>query len=143
MPAQEVRLHAHINAPVERVFAFFADHEKFATLFGGSCRRVRDGEGDPNGLHSVRRMGPGPLAFDETITEFVPNERIAYQISRGGPLKNHLGVIRFSATGDATDVDYVIRFDGKLPGVGPLVAKALSLAWHRSSPRALAALERA
>lgn len=141
MPSQEVHIHERVHAPIDTVFAFFADHERFGTLFGGKAKRIRDGEGDPNGLHSVRKIGPGPLGFEETIVEFEPNRRIAYTITRGGPIKHHLGTIDFSADGDVTVIDYVIRFDGKLPGIGPLVAKALSAAWKAQAPRVLARLE--
>ena len=62
-------------------------YEHLAPLFGATIRRVRDGEVARNGVGSVRalRVGPGPW-FEETITEAVPDERIAYRISRGSPL---------------------------------------------------------
>ncbi|MEQ1440165.1 SRPBCC family protein [Fontimonas sp. SYSU GA230001] len=142
MPSQEVRVQARVHAPIEKVFAFFADHERFATLLGGRCTRIKDGQGDPNGLGSVRSIGPGPLAFEETIVTFEPNQRIEYTVTRGSPIKNHLGTIDFHAEDDVTVVDYVIRFDGKLPFTGPLIAAALRAAWNRSSPRVLAQLER-
>jgi uncharacterized protein YndB with AHSA1/START domain len=141
MPSQEVRLHERVHAPVDAVFAFFADHARFATLFGVRCQRIRDGEDDANGLHAVRRLGRGPLAFEETIVAFEPNRRIAYQITRGSPLKHHIGIINFSREGDATVIDYVIRFDGKLPGIGPLITKGLRATWRKHAPRALAQLQ--
>ncbi|TJY65152.1 SRPBCC family protein [Sinimarinibacterium sp. CAU 1509] len=141
MPSQEVRLRKRVNAPIGSVFEFFADHERFATLFGARCRRIRVGDDDPNGLHSVRSMGPGPLAFEETIVEFEPMQRIAYQITRGSPLKNHIGIINFTDEGNSTLIDYVIRFDGKLPGVGPLIARILGMAWRHHAPKALAQIE--
>ncbi len=142
MPAHEVRLQARVRAPLEQVFAFFADHERFATLFGGRCTVIKAGDGDPHGRGSVRRIGPGPLSFDETIVTFEPQRRIEYTISRGSPLRNHLGTIEFRADGATTAVDYVIRFDGRLPGIGAPIAALLRAAWQRHSPRALAALER-
>lgn len=142
MPSQEVRVQARVHAPIGKVFAFFADHERFATLLGGRCKRIKDGQGDPNGLGSVRSIGPGPLAFEETIVTFEPNRRIEYAVTRGSPIKNHLGTIDFRAEDDITVVDYVIRFDGKLPFTGGLIAKLLRTAWNKSSPRVLAQLER-
>ncbi len=141
MPSQEVRLRKRIDAPIEAVFAFFADHQRFASLFGARGSRILEGDGNPNGLHSVRRVGPGLLAFEETIVAFEPQRRIAYQITRGSPLKNHIGIINFSSEGNCTVIDYVIRFDGRLPGIGPLVAKALERAWRHHAPKALAGLE--
>lgn len=141
MPSQEVRLHARVRAPIATVFALFADHERFATLLGGRCTRIKDGVGDPNGLGSVRRIGPGPLAFEETIVTFEPERRIEYTVTRGSPIKNHLGTIDFREDNGSTVVDYVIRFDGKLPWTGSLIASALRAAWQRNSGRVLAQLE--
>lgn len=143
MPKHEIRLSAHIHAPVEKVFAFFADHERFGTLFGGSARRIREGDSEPNGLGSVRRIGPGPLSFDETIVAFEPNQRIDYQITRGSPIKNHIGQIRFGSEGGATTVDYVIRFDPKVPCTGGLIVKLLSGGWNANAPKILKRLETA
>jgi len=143
MPKHEIRLSARIHAPVEKVFAFFADHERFGTLFGGSARRIREGDREPNGLGSVRRIGPGPLSFDETIVAFEPNQRIDYQITRGSPIKNHIGQIRFSHADGATLVDYVIRFDPKIPCTGGLIAKLLDGGWSANAAKILKRLEAA
>jgi uncharacterized protein YndB with AHSA1/START domain len=143
MPREEVRLQARVNAPLESVFAFCADHERFVRLLGGRCRRIKEGTGDPNGVGSVRRIGSGPLAFEETIVTFEPNRRIEYTVTRGSPIKNHLGTVDFREADGATEIDYVIRFDGKLPLIGGLLAIALRHAWARNSPRVLAQLESA
>ena len=140
MPQHEVRIQETIAATPERVFAFLADHENFARLFGGSCTRVKDGEGHVNGLGSVRRIGPGPLSFDETIVTYEPSHRLEYAITRGGPLKNHRGTLELQAVNGGTRLDYVIRFDGKLPLVGSVVAKALAFAWKTNAPKQLARL---
>ncbi len=141
MALQQIQVHTTVNAPVDKVFAFFADHEKFATLLGGRCRRVKDGEDEPNGLGSVRQIGSGPLGFDETVVAFKRNERIEYAITRGTPLKNHRGTILFKAVDGATVIDYSIRLEGKFPLIGPIVAHALRFAWKHNSPRVLAKLE--
>lgn len=138
MPRHEVRIHEVINAPREKVFAFLAEHEKFAALFGGRCARVKDGQGEVNGLGSVRRIGPGLLSFDETIVTFDKPSRIEYQITRGSPLKNHLGTIDLNSTGGTTEINYVIRFDGKIPFTGGLIAWLLHTAWKKNAPRKLA-----
>lgn len=141
MPKHEIRLTARVDAPVEKVFAFFADHEKFATLFGSRCERVKEGQDEPNGLGSVRRLGPGPLSFDETIVAFDKNRRIDYQITRGSPLKNHIGQIRFSNEGGITEIDYVIRYDVKIPCTGRLIRRILSSGWNANAPKVLKRLE--
>ena len=143
MPRYEVRLAETVKAPVAEVFEFFADHERFTTLFGSRCVRVREGELEPNGIGSVRRIGEGSKAFDETIVAFEPNRRIDYQVTRGSPIKNHLGQILFSAESGATKIDYVIRFDPKIPCTGRLLVLGLKMMWRRNAPNILKGLERA
>ncbi len=139
MPSpQHLHFTATVNAPREKVFAFFADHEKFVTLFGAKCRRSRDGEGEVNGLGSVRTAGSGFMAFDETIVRFDKPSRIDYQITRGSPLKNHKGEIRFSEIGPMTQVDYQIQFEGKFPFIAWLVARMLRKAWAAQAGKVLA-----
>lgn len=142
MPQHEVRIQETIAAPPERVFAFLAEHENFARLFGGRCVRVKDGEGEVNGLGSVRRIGPGPLSFDETIVTYEPSRKLEYAITRGSPLKNHRGTLDLQPVNGGTRLDYVIRFDGKLPLVGAVVAKALATAWRLNAPKQLAQIAR-
>ena len=137
---QTIEIRETVAAPIDRVFELFADHQRFSGLFGGRCERVVEGTPEPNGLGSVRRIGPGALAFDETIVAFEPNARIDYQITRGSPLKNHLGQITFREVDGATEVDYRIRFEGKVPLVAWVIKKALEWAWRRHASAQLAAL---
>jgi uncharacterized protein YndB with AHSA1/START domain len=129
-------------APPEAVFNYFADHEKFARIFGGRCVRVKQGSDEPNGLGSVRRIGPGKLAFDETIVAFERPHRIDYAITRGSPLKEHLGQIRFLKTPEGTRVDYSIQFESKIPLLGYLVAAVLKAAYLKGVKNAQAELAR-
>lgn len=141
MPKHHVQVQEIVDAPITTVFDYFADHQKFAGLFGGACTRIKDGDTEPNGLGSVRRILPGPLSFDETIVKFERPRSLHYRITRGGPLSNHLGTLEFSEVGGKTRVDYNIRFDGKLPGIGSLVAFALGKAWAANAPKKLAQIK--
>ncbi|QHS10270.1 SRPBCC family protein [Sinimarinibacterium sp. NLF-5-8] len=143
MSEQIVRQHVRIHAPIEQVFDFFADHKRFITLLGARCTVIQPGTPPPYGLGSVRRMGFGPLAFEETTLTYKPHEQLEYAITRGGPMRAHRGTIDFRREDDTTVVDYVIRFEARLPLIGPLIAKALALAWSLNAPRALKKLERA
>jgi uncharacterized protein YndB with AHSA1/START domain len=118
-----VSVERDLALPVERVFAHLAEHESLQPLFGARVERVRDGtDGHRNGVGSVRRLkvGPGPW-FEETVTEFVPNKLIRYRITKGSPLRDHEGVMRFEPRGAGTRLSYTITFRGAVPGVGLLV----------------------
>jgi uncharacterized protein YndB with AHSA1/START domain len=114
--------------PVEELFAYLAEQENLEPLFGAKVKRLSDGDdGTRNGAGASRelKLGPAP-GFIETNTEVVPNELIRYRITKGGVLKNHEGVMRFSRKGDGSRLEYTIVFDGKVPGIGPVVQKMLT-----------------
>jgi uncharacterized protein YndB with AHSA1/START domain len=125
--------HVHVEhdfaKPPDRVFAHLAEHEHLAELFGARVERLRDGEGgERNGVGSARSLRIGPLPpFEETVTDFVRDERIVYRITKGSPLRDHLGVMRFSALPDGgTHLDYRIRLGSAVPGLALLVKAALT-----------------
>jgi hypothetical protein len=114
--------------PVSELFAYLSEQENLEPLFGAKIKRLSDGtDGTRNGAGASRELRVGPLpGFVETNAEVVPNELIRYRITKGGVLKNHEGVMRFSARDGGSRLDYTIVFDGKLPGIGPVVEKMLT-----------------
>ncbi|HZV74871.1 MAG TPA: SRPBCC family protein [Conexibacter sp.] len=127
MRLQHVHVTQDFRAPVERVFAYLAEHENLEALFGTRIERVRDGERERNGVGSCRRLSfNGLLPFEETVTEVVPNERIAYRITKGTPMRDHEGVMAFAATArGGTRLDYRIRFGSAVPGLAAVIARVL------------------
>jgi uncharacterized protein YndB with AHSA1/START domain len=127
--------------PPERIFAHLAEHENLAEVFGAKVTRLRDGEGERNGVGSVRRLKVGPAPpFEETVEEFVVPRRIVYRITKGGPLRGHVGVMDFEPTpSGGTRFVYDIRIASPIPGLAPLVTASLT----RSISKALASVEAA
>jgi uncharacterized protein YndB with AHSA1/START domain len=127
MALQHVHVTQDFRAPVERVFAYLAEHENLAQLFGTRVERVRDGETERNGVGSCRRLSfHGLLPFEETVTVFEPNERIVYRITKGSPMRDHEGAMAFGASaGVGSRLDYRIRFGSAVPGLAALVARVL------------------
>lgn len=134
MSQLSVRFTEHFNATPDKVFPYFASHETFGAMAGGPVaaklkfiRRIRPGRDtrSPDGIGSVRRIGYGPIAFEETVRDSEPGKLIEYYISHGSPLKKHRGVIEFHADAGGTRVDYVITFEPKVPGTGGLLKGVL------------------
>lgn len=126
MSLQKIHIQTTFPAPVATVFATLGDHEKLSPILNAKIRRIRDGEDAVNGKGSVRQINAGPLPpFEETVTAFRENELIEYKITKGTPLKNHHGVMRFSEEGGRTHLDYTIVFDSNIPGVAPFVRTVL------------------
>ena len=113
--------------PPARVFAYLAEHENLGPLFGAKVRRLKDGDdGTRNGVGSVRELRVGPLPpFEETITEVVPEELIRYRITKGSPLRDHEGVMRFTPRGSGTHLHYEIAFGAVVPGLDRLIKQGL------------------
>jgi hypothetical protein len=125
---QRVHVVQHFPQPVDELFAYLSEQENLEPLFGAKIKRLSDGsDGTRNGAGASRELKVGPLpGFVETNLEVIPNELIRYRITRGGILKDHEGVMRFSPNGTGSRLDYTIDFDGKVPGVAPVVKAMLT-----------------
>jgi uncharacterized protein YndB with AHSA1/START domain len=134
--AHHVHVEHHFGKPPERIFAHLAEHENLAAVFGAKVTRLSDGsDGERNGVGSRRRLqvGPGP-AFEETVTEFDPPRRIVYRITKGSPLRGHVGVMTFEPSGSGTRFVYDIRLASPIPGLAGLVKVSLTRSINASLP---------
>lgn len=112
---------------VEKLFAYLGEHENLGIIFApAKIRRISNGQGARNGVGSAREMRilAGP-AFVETVTAYKENELIEYRITRGSPLRNHLGCMRFTRTPGGCRLHYTIEFQGRFPLVAEIVAPVL------------------
>ncbi|MBC7183155.1 MAG: SRPBCC family protein, partial [Marinobacter sp.] len=117
--------------------ALFADHHRFGKLLGAPVKRIKDSDqADPNGTGSVRKIGIGPVALEETVTSFEPDSLIEYTITSMSPIRNHLGRIRFEDTPEGhTRVNYTITFEDIIPFTGKVVSSALEQGIRRGIKR--------
>lgn len=124
MAQQRIEIVKEFAVPVERLFAYLGEHENLEVVFApAKIKRISDGKDARNGVGSAREMKilVGP-AFVETVTAYKENELIEYRITRGSPLKNHHGVMRFYATATGgSRLHYTIVFEGKFPLVGEVL----------------------
>lgn len=130
MGQQRVEVVQEFPISVKQLFAFLSEHENLAAIFApAKVTRVRDGYSSRNGVGSTRRLqiliAP---PFEETVTACEDNKLIEYRISKGSPLKNHRGVMKFSSVKGGSRLHYTIVFEGKLPFVAELVRPALQFA---------------
>lgn len=134
MAQQRIDIEQEFALPVHRLFAYLSEHENLGAVFApAKITRLSSGQGARNGVGSSRelRILGGP-PFVETVTAYEENSLIEYRITRGSPLKNHLGVMRFSPTpSGGSRLHYTINFEGKLPLIGQLIRPALESAIRR------------
>ncbi len=136
------RHHVEVCCQSERVrkdvFALLADHDQLSRVFGVPCKRIKQGAQQPNGTGSVRRIGMGPVAIEETVTAFQESEYIEYRISKGGwPLSQHRGELRFTEHQGHTQVVWSIDFAAPLSWLGHMIAATLEQGISRGLRKAL------
>lgn len=133
----QITLTHESRLPLAALYEALADHNRLSKVFGIPVRRIRDGERDLNGTGSVRLIGAGPLAIEETVTDCARDSSIDYRITRGGfPLRDHRGRLEFEAgSGGGSRVTWTIAFDSSLPLAGNLVKLLLQTAIGRGLKR--------
>lgn len=126
---QQIDMQVHFQASVANVFACLSDHGFFGEVTGAQIERVVDSKTQHiNGLGSVRRVKvPLSAAFEETVTAFELDQLIEYRVSKGSPIKEHLGQLRFVQTDKGCVLYYQICFTPKLaiPGWGRLLKRLI------------------
>jgi uncharacterized protein YndB with AHSA1/START domain len=140
------------NAPREKVWALFADGARWkdwAAVVKSSLER--EGLPPPDGVGSIRRLGPPPFASREEVVVWEPPSHLGYVILSGMPVRNYRADIRLTESaggavggaavaGDASKVTTVIEwsatFDPKIPRTGALLKVGLGAILGRFAKRA-------
>ena len=135
MAANRVLIEQKISAPIETVFDRLADHNRMGEWLSADISRTKDSgnasEG-VNGTGSVRTIRILKLLdFDETVVRCEKPGTIEYRISRGSPLRNHLGRINLKANGGDVYIQWEITFDMAIPLTGGITALLLKAAIGR------------
>lgn len=138
MAVYNIEIIETIDAPRDKVFALFADHQSFGKLLGAPIKRIKDSDqADPNGIGSVRKIGYGPVGLEETVLSFEPESLIEYSITSVSPIKNHMGRICFTDTPEGhTRINYTISFEDIVPFTGKVLSPALEQAIRRGIKKA-------
>lgn len=141
MSLQNISITQEFNAPVETVFGTLTDHEAFGKLMSGaSITRIVDSTGENvNGVGSIRSIKmPITPPFEETVVSYEKNKLMEYTISKGSPIKNHLGRLNFSEVDGRTKLHYTIQLESKLPI--PFLSSVLKVGVEKSIAAALGKL---
>ncbi len=127
MSKQVISIQQHFNAPLSEIFKLLTDHEQFGKILGANIKRIAQGvDGHANGKGSVRRIKSFPVpAFEETVVAFKEDALMEYTVSKGGPIKNHIGKMLFTGDENTSRLDYYIEFEPKIPFTGAVVKAAI------------------
>jgi uncharacterized membrane protein len=121
--AVEVQKTITVRAPVERVWELWSNFEHFPR-FMSHLREVR--KTDENRSHWVAKGPAGlPVEWDAVVTEWLPNESIAWESVEGSTVQT-AGRVRFRATGDGnTEIDVHLSYNPPAGALGHAVASLL------------------
>lgn len=126
--AIDVQKTIHINAPVDRVFAVWADFENFPRFMAHvrRVRRLEDGRQGERWRWTVDGPAGTAVEFDATITKFEPERLIAWRTEAGAAVQ-HAGRVRFQGNADGTTtVDIKMTYNPVAGALGHAVARLLS-----------------
>jgi uncharacterized membrane protein len=110
-----------IEAPVERVYAVWSNHENFPYFM--SCVREVKHLGD--GRYHWTVLGPAgmPFEWEGVITGHVPNQLLEFQSAPGSVIEQH-GIVRFEPNAQGgTRLDVKMSYLPPAGAVGHVVAK--------------------
>jgi uncharacterized membrane protein len=109
-----------IQAPVERVYAVWSDHENFPHFMS----RVREVKHLGDGRYHWTVLGPAgmPFAWEGSITKQVPNQLLEFKSVPGAVIDQH-GIVRFEPTAQGgTRLDVKMSYLPPAGAVGHVVA---------------------
>lgn len=118
--AIDIRKTLNIDAPLEDVFALWSRYVEFPRFM----ERVRQIKDLGNGRSHWVVSGPAGVSveWDAVVTEFVPNELIAWKTEEGSAIE-HAGLVRFEPQPDgSTRLDIRMSYNPVAGALGHLVA---------------------
>lgn len=122
--AVDVRKDLFVDAPVEEVFSFFRRFENFPKFM----THVRDvaplGERNRRWRWTVEGPAGAPVSWDAEITEYAPNQVIAWKSVAGAPIA-HAGVVRFEPDRSGTRVSVRLSYNPPGGALGHALIAAL------------------
>jgi uncharacterized membrane protein len=111
----------NVNAPVERVFAFWRDYQNFPRFM----TNVRDVRVLDEHRSQWIVSGPAgvPIDWISEVTRIVPNRRIEWRSEPGSPV-HHIGAVHFDPNGNGgTRLDIQLCYVPPAGALGHAVAK--------------------
>ncbi len=110
----------NIDAPIERVFEFWKNPENFPH-FMTNVREVRD-MGDGRSQWTVAGPAGFSAKWNAVVTEFIPNEVIAWKSEAGSPVAN-AGIVRFDpGNGGGTRITVRMSYNPPAGAIGHVIA---------------------
>ncbi|HEY7951266.1 MAG TPA: SRPBCC family protein [Solirubrobacterales bacterium] len=115
-----------VSASADVVFEVLTDHRRYSELTP-LRKSVLEREGDPapNGVGAIRKLtAVGPALREEVIAYEAPS-RFSYTLLSGLPVRDHVGTVELTPSGNGTKMVYAVRTHPTVPVVGAVVVAAV------------------
>jgi uncharacterized membrane protein len=119
--AIDIQKTINILAPLDLVFAFFANYDNFPYFMSNIVQVCETGYGRSHWV--VKGPAGMKVEWDADLTKFVPNEAIGWRSVEGSSIAN-AGIIRFDTNPDgSTRVDIKLSYNPPGGALGHLLAR--------------------
>ena len=123
MGRQHIEATAWSAAPPATVYGLLIDGANWPTWSGHSSAEVVErGEGDGDGVGSVRILRRGTVRSRERIVALETDRLLEYELVDGLPLRDYRAAVELTPDRGGTTIRWRADFSGKLPGSGPVFA---------------------
>jgi len=143
MTSQRFSVTRTSSAPREKVWALVSAASTWKD-WAGVMRSSVETEGDPppDGVGSIRHLGPPVLGSREQVVEWEPPSHLGYVILSGMPVRNYRADINLGeltaedGSASGTVIEWSATFDPRYPATGAMVRVALRAMISRFAGRA-------
>ena len=119
MSRWEVEVIAESGASVDEVWRLLADVTTWPSWSSfDEASYGRPGDPPPHGVGAERMFRIGPFRSVDTVLEFVPPKRLAYDYAGPLPIKNYRADVELTSTDAGTHVSWRCTFSPKIPLLG-------------------------
>lgn len=134
---QNVEVQQRVSLARDAVFDLLADLPGWTQWAGlGTVTLEREGETSRCGPGAIRVFTSyGITGAREEILSLERPETMTYTLLSGMPIRNHQGEMRCTVDGNGTLVTWRCRFDSRLPGLGPIFQRLITLIFTRAMKR--------
>lgn len=111
-----------VAAPPELVFEVLTDHRRYKDITPlRKAELEREGEPAPNGVGAIRVLSAVGPPLREEVLAYEPGSRFSYKLLSGLPVRDHVGTVELTPSGEGTRVVYAVRTTPTVPVVGAAV----------------------
>ncbi|SDU61770.1 SRPBCC family protein [Jiangella alkaliphila] len=132
MGVQRIDVTATTTAPAGAVYALLRDGASWPDWSPiGSFELESPGEDGGESLGAMRVFRTGRITSRERIVELVPERRLSYVLVSGLAIKGYRADVDLTEGPDGTTIRWHSSFRAKVPGMGGIYRRALTMVLQR------------